>query len=349
MSSAIRVAIIGAGYWGANLLRTFHATEGFTLSTVCDARRESLQAVRDRYPHTALETSYQAVLQDPTIEAVAVATPPASHFSIALAALTAGKHVWVEKPLALRYTEGRQLVDAARKFRRSLFVDETFLYDSLVERLRSQIAAGDIGAPYHVSLERTGMGRIRRDSNVWWNSAPHDVSVLRYILNSEVRQIAATGHAFLQPGIEDVVWASLRMVNGVSAHIYLHWLFPDKKASLMVVGERGMLRYEGRFEQRAFTRYEYRLGAAATRDAAQANVIPIERCEVVEEVTGERPEPLARACLAFRDSILTGAPAPSCGDQALRTLAVLEAGAQSLAQGGAWIDIAAGAGEKGIR
>lgn len=339
MRDDVRVAIIGAGYWGSTLLRAFANTERISISTVCDAHLEPLQTVKHRYPAASLETSLENVLRDATIDAVIVATPPSSHFTLAQAALVAGKHVWVEKPLALRYADGQRLVAIAREMGRVLFVDETFLYDPLVEQARLWIASGAIGRPYHVSLERTGMGRIRRDSNVWWNSAPHDVSVLCYVLNSCVNQISVTGHAFLQPGIEDVAWASLQLERDVSAHLYLHWLFPEKKAPLMIVGERGMLHYEGRFEKRTLTRYIYRMGAAADHEVNWENVIPIEQYEMVEEINGDQREPLALACAAFRDSILRGSEAPSSGEHALHTLAVLDAGAQSLAQNGAWIDI----------
>jgi predicted dehydrogenase len=314
------------------------------LKAVCDARPEILQGVKALYPQVALTSSYGHILRDPSLEAVLLATTPATHYQLARAALAAGKHVWVEKPLALAYDEGRELVALARETQRMLFVDETFLYDPLVQQARAKIAAGDLGEIVHVSLERTGMGRIRRDSNVWWNSAPHDLSVLRYILDASAVRIAASGHAFLQPGIEDVVWAALQLDGDISAHVYLNWLFPEKKASLMVIGERGMLGYEGRFEQRALTHYAYRLGQIAEtcpEEISQANLIPIEKSEVVELIQGERTEPLLLACAAFRDSILSGVPAPSSGEHSVRTLAVLAAGAHSLAQHGAWTECGA--------
>jgi len=336
----IRVALVGAGYWGSNLLRVFHATNGFAVATVCDVETEPLSEVKTRFPQASVNTAIDEVLDDPTIDAVVVATPPASHFTIAHAALRAGKHVWVEKPLALRFEEGRQLVTVARERRLALFVDETFLYDPLIQQIRARLLAGAIGKVHHVSLERTGMGRIRRDSNVWWNSAPHDVSILRYVLNSRVRKISVIGHAFLQVGIEDVVWASLQMECGASVHLYFHWLFPEKKAPMMIVGEHGMIGYEGRFEKRAWRRYMYRLGVADFASAREANLIPIEQNEVAEEIVGEpSEEPLAYACAAFRESIRNGMPAPSGGEHVLHTLAVLEAGAQSLAQNGAWIAV----------
>jgi len=340
MTTGIRIAVIGAGYWGVNLIRVLHGTSGVWLKLVCDTRPEVLHEVKQQYPHIALTTAWEHVLDDEGIDAVVLATPPATHYTLARAALSAGKHVWVEKPLALQYAQGHELVALARKEQQVLFVDETFLYDPLVQQARTLIAAGHLGKIFHVSLERTGMGRIRRDSNVWWNSAPHDFSILRYLLDAPVSRVSATGHAFLQAGIEDVVWASLQLVGEISAHLYLSWLCPEKKATLMIVGEHGMLSYEGRFEKRALTRYSYRLGRSLTSlspETAHANLIPIEQSEVGEVIRGDHAEPLLLACAAFRDSIVNGEPAPSSGEHSLRTLAALEAGAHSLAQHGTWI------------
>lgn len=342
MRAEISVAIVGAGYWGTKLIRALGGTDGICLKTVCDTQPEVLQEIKMRYPRVALTTSWEGVLGDQALDAVLLATPPATHYSLARAALMAGKHAWVEKPLALRYSEGQQLVALARQLQRTLFVDETFLYDPLLHQARAIMASGRLGRIYHLSLERTGMGRIRRDSNVWWNSAPHDLSILRYLCDATIRRISATGYAYVQPGIEDVVWASLHLDDGVSVHVYLNWLFPEKKAPLLVVGEHGMIRYEGRFGERALTRYGYQLGRTATslsEETPQANVIPIESSGVVEVIDGDRTEPLLHACAAFRDSILSGKPALSNGECSLHTLAVLEAGARSLAQQGAWIEV----------
>ncbi|MBI3303359.1 MAG: Gfo/Idh/MocA family oxidoreductase [Deltaproteobacteria bacterium] len=342
MRMGVRAAVVGAGYWGANLIRALNSTDGIWLKLVCDRRSEALQAVKKRYPQVALTASWESVLCDQSLDAIILATPPATHYQLACAALAAGKHTWVEKPLALHYLEGQELVALAREADLALFVDETFLYDPLVQRARALIAAGSLGKVYHVSLERTGMGRIRRDSNVWWNSAPHDLAILRYLLDAPALRISATGQAYVQPGIEDVVWAAVQLEGNVFAHVYLNWLFPEKKAPLMVVGETGMIGYEGRFTQRALTRYGYRLGQIVPltpEELSRANLIPIERSEIVEVIRGDRTEPLLQACAAFRDNILSGEPAPSSGACSLHTLAVLEAGARSLAQHGAWVEV----------
>jgi predicted dehydrogenase len=339
MRSEIQAAVVGAGYWGANLIRILQHTDGIWLKLVCDAQPHVVQDVKAASPQLALTSSYDDILRDPNIDAVFLATPPSTHYQLAHAALNAGKHVWVEKPLALAHQEGRELVALARQTQRKLFVDETFLYDPLLERARDIVRNDGLGEVFHVSLERTGLGRIRRDSNVWWNSAPHDLSIVHYLFDTSIVRVSATGHAFLQPAIEDVVWASLHLAGGISAHVYLSWLSPEKKASLMIVGKSGMLSYEGRFGKRQLTRYAYRLGLSTDSSLGETpgvNLIPIEQSDIVEIIPGDRTEPLMRACAGFRDSIVTGRAAPSSGEYSLRTVAALEAGARSLTRQGCW-------------
>jgi UDP-2-acetamido-3-amino-2,3-dideoxy-glucuronate N-acetyltransferase len=254
---------------------------------------------------------------------VLVATPPSSHATLARAALQAGKHCWVEKPLALRVAEARELVDLAARQQRTLFVDETFLYDPLVQRAREWIHGGRLGPLVHLSFERLGMGRIRRDSDVWWNSAPHDLSILRYFVPDEVEGLRVENFAYLQPGVADMCVATVRFTTGVSAHIYLSWLSPLKRASVVAVGRRGMLAYEGRFEQRALTFYDY---AHTDPRAVQSNVVPIDRFAAAETIPGGAEEPLALAAAAFVDSVRTGIPAPSDGRHSLKVVELLEAG-----------------------
>src|SRR5262249_12494898 len=217
---------------------------------------------------------YEDLLAAPDVDAVVLATPPSRHHEMALAALRAGKHVWVEKPLALRAVEGRELVEAARAAARVLFVDETFLYDPLVREMKRLIDQGALGEVYHLSFERLGMGRIRRDSNVWWNSAPHDLSILFHLVPRPVTRVRLHEHAHLQPGVADMAVCDLELEGGVSAHIYLSWLHPEKTARVVVVGRERMLAYEGRFEKRGITLYDYALDTGNT----EANLIPVRHC-----------------------------------------------------------------------
>ena len=157
----------------------------------------------------------------PDVDAVVIATPPSRHHAMALAALEAGKHVWVEKPLALTTADGRQLVETARAAGKTIFVDETFLYDPLVREMKRVVEAGELGEIFHLSFERLGMGRIRRDSDVWWNSAPHDLSILFYLVPRAVTGVQLCLHTYLQPGVADMAVCDLELEGGVTAHVYL--------------------------------------------------------------------------------------------------------------------------------
>lgn len=331
----LRLALVGYGYWGRNLLRTFSSLSEVEVCAVVDPDPAAAAAAagEQRRPRGAAPTSvgseggdrsFDDVCADRSIDAMAIATPLSTHYELARRVLEAGKHCWVEKPLALRLDHARELVDLAGRSRRVLFVDETFLYDPLVRTAREWIQGGRLGALKHLSFERTNMGRIRRDSDVWWNSAPHDLAILRYFTDAGVRSFRADRFFHLQPGVADICTAALELDGGVSVHVYLSWLSPVKAASVVAVGERGMLRYEGRFGQRSLTFFEYRLADAGRNGGS--SVIPIERFEAVETVPGGDDEPLSLAARAFIESIRRGVPAPSDGSRSLRVVELLERG-----------------------
>src|SRR5215470_16126865 len=275
------IAIAGAGYWGKNLLRTFSRLPGARVTNLCDLDPERLEAARADHPDLDCGTDFAALIRRPDVDAVVVATPPSHHHAMALAALRAGKHVWVEKPLALSAAHGRELVDAARDAGRVLFVDETFLYDPLVREMKRLVEAGALGAVFHLTFERLGMGRIRRDSDVWWNSAPHDLSILFYLVPRPVAAIQLYLHTYLQSGVADMAVCDLTLEGGVTAHVYLSWLHPEKTATVTVVGRDRMLAYEGRFEKRAVTLFDYALDPRAPAGAAagSAPIIPVTKFE----------------------------------------------------------------------
>src|SRR4029077_6653676 len=180
------------------------------------------------------------------------------------------KHVWVEKPLALTAADGRELVETAAAQKKTVFVDETFLYDPPAREMKRGIDAGELGELYHLSFERLGMGRIRRDSNVWWNSAPHDVAILLYLVSSPVVCARLSLHAHLRSDVADMAVCDVELAGAVSAHIYLSWLHPEKTARMSVVGSRRMLLYEGRFEKRGLMLYDYALDG----DERYGNLVP---------------------------------------------------------------------------
>jgi predicted dehydrogenase len=320
---AVRVAVVGLGYWGKNLLRTFARLPHARLTALCDVDAAAVARFAPEHPGAAAVHDYAELLGRNDVDAVVLATPPSRHHAMALPALRAGKHVWVEKPLAMTAAHGRELVNAAAAAGRILFVDETFLYDPLVREMKRLVDGGALGDVLHLSFERLGMGRIKRDSNVWWNSAPHDVSILLHLVPRRVVETRLHEHSHLQPGIADVVVADLALEGGVSAHVHLSWLHPEKTAKVVVVGRERMLAYEGRFEKRALTLYDYRLDLRPADGAAP--VVPITHfaghpLEVPADV-----EPLAAAAGHFVDSIRAGTEPLTSGARSLRVVEVLEA------------------------
>lgn len=318
--STLQLGIIGGGYWGEKLLRVFSSLDGVRVCALCDAdpRRRAIVEGDIRFFADTAE-----LLRCDDIDTVLVATPPSTHFALASQVLAAGKHCWVEKPLAMHADEAHELVGVAAQRNLTLFVDETFLYDPLLQQAKRWIDEGRLGQLYHLSFERLGMGRIRRDSNVWWNSAPHDLSILRYLAPAAVEAVHVDAFSYLQKGLADMAVASVRLAGGISAHIYLSWLSPLKVASIVIVGSKGMLHYEGRFGKRALQLFDY---AVADPASVRDNVVPIPTFAAVETVTGGDEEPLALSAQAFVTSIRTGIPAPSAGVYSQKVVELLEAG-----------------------
>jgi predicted dehydrogenase len=331
----VNVAVTGLGYWGKNLVRTFAKLPHARVTGLCDLDAGQVERFTAEQPGARGTTDFAELLRRDDFDAVALATPPSQHHAMALAALQAGKHVWVEKPLALSVRDGSDLVETARRRDRVLFVDETFLYDPLVREMKRIVDQGGVGDVCHLSFERLGMGRIKRDSNVWWNSAPHDVSILLYLVPRRVLQVRLHEHAYLQPGIADMAVCDLELEGGVSAHIYLSWLHPEKTAKVTVIGRERMLAYEGRFEKRGITLYDYAIEPPNGKGAEQgAPIVPITHFAAHRLEVPAAVEPLALAAEHFVDSILAGTEPLTSGARSLRVVEVLEAAEHAATRGG---------------
>ncbi|HEV7731029.1 MAG TPA: Gfo/Idh/MocA family oxidoreductase [Candidatus Binatia bacterium] len=313
------------GYWGKNLLRTFGKLPTARVTALCDLDPARLDATKAEHPDLVCLGDFDALIARPDVDAVIVATPPSRHHAMALAALRAGKHVWVEKPLALSKAHGQELVDAARAADRILFVDETFLYDPMVAEMKRIVDAGRLGEIFHLNFERLGMGRIRRDSSVWWNSAPHDLSILFHLVPRPLAKVRMFQHSYLQPGIADMCVADLELEGGVSAHVYLSWLHPEKVAKVHVIGSERMLAYEGRFEQRAVTLYDYAIDRGTGASSGAAPIIPITHFEGKALDVAGGSEPLGLAAAHFVECLRAGTEPLTSGARSLRVVEALEA------------------------
>jgi predicted dehydrogenase len=342
VKSKTSVALVGAGYWGTKLLPKFIQSAESLIRAICDIHPEHCAKMNRLYPDIRTTSSFDEIISDPEIAAIVLATPPATHFSLARKAIAAGKHIWIEKPLALRVDQGRELVELSQLKGTVLFVDHTFLYDPAIRKIRELIDRGDLGTVHHVHSQRLNLGRIKRDSNVWWNSGPHDISILLYLLNSAPRSIALHGYRYLQPDVEDLNIAVVEMSGGVSAFIYHNWLFPENTAKLTVIGSDKMLVYEGKFEKRAITTYEYTLDLAGRALGAAREPTTTIPSKMIAQHTLPGlmdQEPLVLAVSDFLASIQRGRAPVSDGAFSLKVLETLAAGEKSLQSGGAKVRI----------
>ncbi len=235
MGKQLSIAIIGAGYWGINYVRVFNELPQTTVAAVCDQRSERLQEVERRFSGTTLTTDAAEVLSRDDIDAVVIATPATTHYHVARACLTAGKHVLVEKPITLKATHAENLINLAEDKGLTLMVGHVFLYNAGVRKVKDSINQDETSRVYYVYSQRTNLGPIRHDVNALWDLAPHDVSIFNYLLDSTPSWVSATGSKLLQSCCEDVGFISLGYQDGVIGHIHVSWVDPNKVREVVVV------------------------------------------------------------------------------------------------------------------
>ena len=245
MTSNLVLAQLGCGYWGPNLLRNFSALPGCTVKYVVDSSAERRAFVQANFPFSCAIESHKIVLEDPDVNGVIIATPAASHFSLAKQVLDAGKHVFVEKPLATKVAEVDELSRCAAERNLVVMTGHTFVYNSAVRYVKKLIDSGELGDLRYIYSQRLNLGRIRSDIDALWNFAPHDISIIQYWLGDpEPISIGRQGMAYMQEGIDDVVFLSLEYPGKVIANIHVSWLDPQKVRKMIIVGSRKMVVYD---------------------------------------------------------------------------------------------------------
>lgn len=241
----LNVAQIGVGYWGPNLLRNLVANKGCRVSTVADLSSERREYVRGMYPAVKVTESIDEVLHDPGIEAVVIATPVATHFDLAMRALSAGKHIFIEKPMARSVAEVDEIGRLATEKDRVAMVGHTFLFNSAVRYVKKLIDSGELGDVRYIYSQRLNLGRIRSDVDALWNLAPHDISIIQYWLGDpKPLSITRRGSDFIQKGIDDVVFLNIQYPNKVMANVHVSWLDPLKVRLMVVIGSKKMVVYD---------------------------------------------------------------------------------------------------------
>ena len=239
----VATALVGYGYWGANLARNIDASPTTRLVGICDSAGELRTRAATRFDAIEMWSDFGEMLADPGVAAVVIATPASFHAEMALAAIESGRHVLVEKPLAMNSADAGAVVKAADEAGVIAMVGHTFLYARPVERLKSLVDSGELGNIQYLYSQRLSLSRIRRDCNALWNFAPHDVSIMLHLLGQSVSEVSARGHSFIGPGVDDVCFASLTFENGVAANLHVSWIDPRKTRLMTVVGDEKMVIY----------------------------------------------------------------------------------------------------------
>lgn len=332
------VAQLGCGYWGPNLLRVLHAQQGCHVKWVAEIDPQRRNYVESNFPLTRTTADWETVLGDLEIEAVLIATPASTHYELARKALEAGKHVFVEKPLAMSTLEATHLVNLANARRATLMVGHTFLYNPAVRYLKYLVKGGELGKLYYLYSHRLNLGQVRSDVNVWWNLGPHDVSIFLYLMNGRLPdRISAQGFDFLQRKIEDVAFLTLTWEGLVAAHIHLSWLDPKKVRTITLVGSQKMVSYDDGVKDKItiFNKGVDRVPVAGEKmDYDQPYKFKIvHRAGDVITPRIDAEEPLTVEIAHFFQCIFTG-ETPLTGPQhAKDVVTILEAGEEALSTG----------------
>lgn len=335
--SATRLGVVGLGYWGPNLARNFAALPGCELTWCCDADAARHAPLAPLFPSTRFTADLDDLLDDPALDAVVLATPVPTHAALALRVLGAGKHCFVEKPLARSAADAEQVVEAAAAAQRLLMVGHLLEYHPGVHRLRELIDSGDLGRPYYVYSNRLNLGQLRADENALWSLGAHDASVVLYLAGEEPCEAAARGESYLRPGVEDVVFCFLRFPSGLAAHLHLSWLDPHKERRFTVVGSRRMATFDDMELERKVTVYD----KGFDQDAGSYGEYITRSGDIWSPRIGNR-EPLRLECEHFLACLREGRAPRSDGASGLRVVRVLEELQRSLDGSGRAAGVPAG-------
>jgi len=261
--TTIKVGVVGLGYWGPNLARNFAAIAGCELAWLCDGDADRLESVGASLPRARRTGSLDELLEDRELDAVVLATPVPSHAELAERALAAGKHCFVEKPLAQTVADAERAVAAAERSRRTLMVGHLLEYHPGVAKLKQIADGGELGEIHYIYSNRLNLGKLRADENALWSLGAHDVSVLLHLAGEEPHELEARGESYMRPGVEDVVFGFLRFPSGLAAHLHLSWLDPHKERRFTVVGSRRMATFDDMDLERKVTVYDKGFDQAA--------------------------------------------------------------------------------------
>jgi predicted dehydrogenase len=328
----VKIGVIGAGYWGPNLIRNFHQIPNCTLQSVCDTRQERLDHIQKLYPEVKTTQHLDKFLES-DIEAVAIATPVSTHHYLALECLKAGKHILVEKPLANNIKSAEEIVKAGESLGKTVMTGHTFLFNPAVEAVRNIISSGELGKIYYINGTRVNLGLYQPDVNVVWDLAPHDISILIHILGEEPKYASARGGKYVQPGVFDVAYLSIFFDDGIMADLRVSWLDPNKIRQITVVGSKKMLVYDDIEPVEKVKIYDKGVEFQPYTDTYEEFHLAYRYGDVTTYPLDWK-EPLRLECEHFVNCIHEGNHPCSDGYLGLRVVQIIEAAQRSLENGG---------------
>lgn len=328
----VNLGIVGLGYWGPNLLRNFSQLNGVRIKYCCDLDEEILARTQLQYPNIEMTKDYTKLLQDSEIDGIVLAVSAPHHYNLAKQAILHNKHIFVEKPLTLEISHAEELVQLSEKNNVKLMVGHLMEYHPAIEELKRMIKEQELGDIYYLYSQRVNLGRIRKDENALWSLAPHDISIIMYLLESEPINVVARGQAYLQDGVEDVVFLDMLFPSKIMAHIQLSWLDPHKIRRTTIVGSKKMAVFDDMdpsemlriYDKGVKTNSSY--GSFGESLSLRFGDVTIPYIKMIE--------PLKLECQHFIDCIVKGIQPRSNGIDGLKVVRVLQAAQESLLKGG---------------
>ncbi|MBM4133184.1 MAG: Gfo/Idh/MocA family oxidoreductase [Nitrospira sp.] len=342
---SITIGILGAGYWGPNLIRSFAETPGCEVRYVCDLRQDLLAKIAKRFQQVNVTTRFDDLLNDPEVDGIVIATPAATHADLAARALNAGKHVLVEKPLAHEVEAGEKLVRLAEAQKRILMVGHTFEFNPAVRKLKDIIRDPAFGDVVYLYSRRVNLGVLRQDVNSLWNLAPHDVSIILFLFEEYPRSVIAHGLAHIRKGVEDVAFMYLEFPSGKIAHVHVSWLDPSKVRTMTVIGSRRMVVYDDVDPETRLKIYDRGFEIESTMSGIDHSdpssyTYRVRSGDIIAPHI-EWKEPLALECRHFVETVREGGVPLTDGHNGLRVVRVLAAATASMHQNGRRIEVPA--------
>lgn len=333
----INCGFIGYGYWGPNMVRNFYATKDVKVFKVCDLKPQRMDLVRVTYPSVEVTTDHREVIKDPKIDALVISTPVSTHFSLAKEALDNGKHVLLEKPMTSTTDEAEKLIELAEKKKRVLMVDHTFLYTGAVRKIKEVVERGELGNIYYFDSVRVNLGLFQHDINVIWDLAPHDFSIMDYILQKEPEMVSAVGVSHLGD-LENIAYITVQFGDNLLAHIHVNWLAPVKVRTTLIGGSKRMIVYDDTEPSEKVKIYDRGVTYVEKAEDVYQMLVQYRTGDMLAPKL-DTTEALKLVSREFIDSINQNRKPLTDGEAGLRVVKLLQAANQSLKQKGKPIEL----------